>query len=104
MVDEERKEEDQDTISALDNDNQAAKTDEDDSNGGHVTRIHADRYLQAYRHRPKAEDPLYRTSQNVIGAKPPSTATLVTERHSIQQNFSNSFGQILYSNQVRGWV
>lgn len=66
-----------------------------------VTRIHAERYLQAYRHRPKAENPLYRTSQSVMGAKSPSTATLVTERHSINQAFSNSFGNVLYSNQVR---
>jgi len=84
---------------------QQQKTDKesDATEDGHgsVTRIHTEKYLQAYHHQTKAENPLYRTSQSVIGARPPSLATVVTERHAIPQAFSTSFGNILYSDQVR---
>lgn len=86
---------------------QQHKTDKerDATDGGHdsVTHIHAEKYLQAYHHQTKAENPLYRTSQSVIGARPPTLATVVTERHAIPQAFSSSFGNILYSDQVRFW-
>jgi hypothetical protein len=40
------------------------------------------------------------TSQNDIGIKCPSRATVVTERRSRSQNFSNSFQNIKYRDQV----
>ena len=84
---------------------QQQKTDKEsdatESGHGSVTRIHAEMYLRAYHHQTKPENPLYRTSQSVIGARPPSLATVVTERHAIPQTFSTSFGNILYSDQVR---
>ncbi|KAM3577131.1 hypothetical protein VYU27_001048 [Nannochloropsis oceanica] len=64
-----------------------------------VMHIHAEKYLQAYHHQTKAENPLYRTSQSVIGAHPPSVATVVTERYAIPQAFSSSVGNILFSDQ-----
>jgi hypothetical protein len=41
-------------------------------------------------------------SQNEIGIKAPSKATVVTERRSRMQAFSNSFNNIKYRDQVRG--
>jgi hypothetical protein len=40
------------------------------------------------------------SSQSVIGARPPSRATVVTERRPIPQAFTNSFNSVKYSDQV----
>lgn len=40
-------------------------------------------------------------SQCVIGARPPSRATVSTERRPIPQEFTNSFNNVKYTDQVR---
>ena len=50
--------------------------------------------LENYKHIPKSEHPRYLTSTNDYGKKLPSEATVVTERHSKQQDFSRSFANI----------
>ena len=50
--------------------------------------------LENYKHTPKTEHPRYLTSTNDYGKKLPSEATVVTERHSKQQDFSRSFANI----------
>ena len=61
--------------------------------------IDSDRYLQAYDHNPKRQNPLYTTTQNEIGIKAPSKATIVTERRSRCQAFSNSFNGVRVKDQ-----
>ncbi|CAM9896438.1 unnamed protein product [Chrysoparadoxa australica] len=52
--------------------------------------------LETYNHQPKEENPLYTTSQNLIGCKKPSPATFTFERRARNQGFSNSFNSIKY--------
>jgi hypothetical protein len=47
--------------------------------------------LQSYTHAPKDENPLYTTSGNDYGRKPPGVATYVAERAYRPQDFSKSF-------------
>lgn len=50
--------------------------------------------LQSYNHVPKGENPLYTTSGNDYGRKPPSIATFVADRAYRPQEFSKSFNGI----------
>ena len=61
---------------------------------GATFKVDPDAYLKVYKHVPKDEDPRYITSSNEIGRKPPTVATIVSERYTIQQNFSKSFNNI----------
>jgi hypothetical protein len=54
----------------------------------------AEDILAVYQHVPKYEDPRYTTSTSEYGKKPPSVATLVTERLARPQAFSRSFQNI----------
>jgi len=61
--------------------------------------IDRERYLNAYDHNPKRQNPLYTTTQNDIGIKGPSKATVVTQRRSRCQGFSNSFNGVRVKDQ-----
>lgn len=74
-----------------------------ESKSGGVAEKNPARYFRTYRHETKVENALYRTSQSVIGARPPTIATRVTETHKFPQPFSKSLGSLSYRNQVCIW-
>lgn len=52
--------------------------------------------LSKYNHNPKAQNPLYVTTANGYGSKPPTSATYTTERHGLSQKFSQSFNRTMF--------
>jgi len=59
-----------------------------------VEKVSAEELLKIYKHEPKQEDPRYITSASEYGKKPPSLATIVTERATRKQAFSKSFNNV----------
>ena len=56
--------------------------------------VDVERVLESWKQGTKAEDPRYTTTNNELGKKAPTAATIVRERFSIPQGFSSSFNGV----------
>jgi len=66
---------------------------------GRKTRAEVEEHLGRFEHAPKAQNPLYTTSNNMYGNKVPTPATFTADRASRIQKFSNSFNGMVHRDQ-----
>lgn len=66
---------------------------------GEINSTYVAEALYNYKHEPKSENPLYRTTSNDIGTKKPSIETFTDTKYSRSQNFSKSFNRIIFQDQ-----